>query len=708
MSSMLLAAALASAIVPIAKAPPSAADPCQHSGTEQVSDLAASRVTTHDQVSLVDIGRDPARAAGTIFTLSPDRRDIAMITKQANPRTNSYCLRLLVVPLDGHGPPRQVDVGGEFINADFSLRGFSWVKAGYERDNPPQWSPNGEHIAFLKRVHGSTQAWIADPAGRTQARQVSFLPIDVDRLGWSEDGLGLVLATRPDIRRRADEIAQEGLRGWLYDDRFNPQVADRPIPVGPIPFHYSFLSLADGSVRDATDAEKAVLEPPPKLASEDASAETPSASGHSAWLERKIPGGLLSPRRLVLTLRDGQRKVCESGDCEGIHRLWWSDDGETLFGVQFTGWARNEMAFLRWNMADSQPQRLLRTRDAFAGCLLAAREFICGREGAAQPRRIVAIDVESGKERIIFDPNKGIGMKSWGRVQRLLVRNEFGAESFADLVLPPDHQPGQQHPLIVVQYTSHGFLRGGTGDEVPIHLLANRGFAVLSFSRPEIIPGVTSAKSNIELMQTGRKDWIDRRHVQSALEEAIRLAIETGAVDPDRLGISGFSDGTVTTQWALINSDLFKVASLGSCCEDMNFYSIIPGPRFTQQLQDSGMRLFEPEIEDQWRPVSLLLNVERVKVPILIQNSDGEYKVGLDFLATYRHHGRPVELYVFEDETHVKWQPAHREAIYQRNVEWFDFWLMNRVNCAADREAQYRRWKAMAGAPQEHVLRCAD
>lgn len=708
MSSMLVAAALASAIVPMAKTPPSAADRCQHSGTEHVPDLAASRVTIHDQVRLVDIGRDPARAAGTIFTLSPDRRDLATITKQANPRTNSYCLRLLVVPLDGTGAPREVDVGGEFINGDFPLRDFASVKAGYEHDNPPQWSPNGEHIAFLKRVDGSTQAWIADPTGRTQARQVSFLPIDVDRLAWRQDGLGLILATRPDILRRAQEIAREAPRGWLYDDRFNPQVADRPIPVGPIAFHYSFLSLADGSLRDATDTEKAVLEPPPKLASEDASAETPSASGHSAWLERKIPGGLLSPRRLVLTLSDGQRKVCESGDCEGIHRLWWSDDGETLFGVQFTGWARNEMAFLRWDMADSQPRRFLTTRDAFAGCLLAAREFICGREGAAQPRRIVAIDVESGKERIIFDPNEGIGMKSRGQVQRLLVRNEFGAESFADLVLPPDHQPGQQHPLIVVQYTSHGFLRGGTGDEVPIHPLANRGFAVLSFSRPEIIPGVTSAKSNIELMQTGRKDWIDRRHVHSALEEAVRLAIQTGAVDPDRLGISGFSDGTVTTQWALINSDLFRVASLGSCCEDMNFYSVIPGPRFTKQLQDSGMRLFEPGIEDQWRPVSLLLNVDRVKVPILIQNSDGEYKAGLDVLATYRHYGRPIELHVFEDETHVKWQPAHREAIYERNAEWFEFWLMNRVNCAADREAQYKRWKAMAGAPKEADLRCSE
>lgn len=709
MSNMLVAAALASAIVPMAKAPPSAADPCQNSGTEHVPDLAASRVTIHDQVRLVDIGRDPARAAGTIFTLSPDRRDIATITKQANPRTNSYCLRLLVVPLDGAGAPREVDVGGEFINADFSLRGFSVVKAGYERDNPPQWSPDGEKIAFLKRVAGSTQAWIADPKGRTQAWQVSFLPIDVDRLAWREDGLGLVLATRPDILRRAQEIAQEAPRGWLYDDRFNPQMADRPIPVGPIAFRYSFLSLADGSLRDATDTEKVVLEPPPKLASEDAFAETPSVSGHLAWLERKVAGGLLSPRRLVVALRDGQRKVCETGDCEGIQRLWWSDDGETLFGVQFTGWARNEMALLRWDIAAaSQPRRLLTTRDAFAGCLLAAREFICAREGAAQPRRIVAIDVESGKERIILDPNAAIAMKSRGRVQRLLVRNEFGTESFADLVLPPDHKPGQQHPLIVVQYTSHGFLRGGTGDEVPVHPLANRGFAVLSFSRPEIIPGVTSAKSNIELMQTGRKDWIDRRHVQSALEEAVRLAIESGAVDPDRLGISGFSDGTVTTQWALINSDLFRVASLGSCCEDMNFYSVIPGPRFTKQLQDSGMRLFEPGIEDQWRPVSLLLNVDRVKVPILIQNTDSEYKGGLDVLATYRHYGRPVELHVFEDETHVKWQPAHREAIYERNVEWFEFWLMNRVNCAADREAQYKRWKAMSGAPREADLRCSE
>lgn len=709
MSSFLIAAALAGAIVPVARTVPSDADPCTVPEPGAGGAHAPSTsFTTEDQIRLVDLGREPARAAGSFFTLSPDRRQIATITKQANPRTNSYCLRLLVMSVDGHAGPQEVDSGGAFINADFSLRDFAVVKAGWERDNPPLWSPDGTRIAFLKRVDDSTQAWIADPTGEARARQVSFLPHDVDRLVWSHNGLGLVLASRPDIRRRAEEIAKEAPRGFLYDERFNPQVADRPIPTGRIPSRYSYLSLADSDVREATLAEVALLEPPsPKDASEGASRHTTSSLGHSAWLERKIPGGILSPRKLVVALNNGQSRVCEARECEGLQGLWWSDDGETLYGLQFTGWADNEMTFLRWNMDDGQPQRLFTTRDAFAGCVLSGHEFICGREGAARPRRIVAIDIETGLERIIFDPNPSLAQKSWGQVERLLVSNEFGAESFADLVLPPDHKPGQKHPLVVVQYTSHGFLRGGTGDEVPIHPLANRGFAVLSFSRPDSIPGDASARTNLELMQNGRREWIDRRHVQSALEEAIGLAIETGAVDPERLGISGFSDGTVTAQWALINSDLFKVASLGSCCEDMNFYTIIPGPRFTRQLRESGMRLFEPGIEDLWRPVSLLLNVERVKVPILIQNTDSEYKGGLDVVAAYRHYGRPIELYVFEDETHVKWQPAHREAIYERNMEWFEFWLMNRVNCAADRAPQYKRWKAMAGAPEEAGLRCA-
>ena len=106
--------------------------------------------------------------------------------------------------------------------------------------------------------------------------------------------------------------------------------------------------------------------------------------------------------------------------------------------------------------------------------------------------------------------------------------------------------------------------------------------------------------------------------------------------------------------------------------------------------------------------MSLILNVNDVDVPILIQTGDSEYEAGLAVFETYSHLGRPIELYVLEEETHIKWQPAHRQAIYRRSVEWFEFWLMQRIDCDPAKAGQYARWLAMDGAPARENLRCSD
>ena len=106
--------------------------------------------------------------------------------------------------------------------------------------------------------------------------------------------------------------------------------------------------------------------------------------------------------------------------------------------------------------------------------------------------------------------------------------------------------------------------------------------------------------------------------------------------------------------------------------------------------------------------MSLILNVDDVDVPILIQTGDSEYEAGLDVFETYSYRGRPIELYVLKDETHIKWQPAHRQAIYRRSVEWFEFWLMHRRSCETDKDAQYARWASMPGAPAWQELRCSN
>src|SRR5258706_6707493 len=119
------------------------------------------------------------------------------------------------------------------------------------------------------------------------------------------------------------------------------------------------------------------------------------------------------------------------------------------------------------------------TEDALVGCDLAGQELICAREGARSPRRLVAIDVRGGKSRTIFDPNPGFARLRLGEVRRLRFRNAYGVECFADLVLPPTIKAGEKVSMVVVQYYSEGFLRGGTGDEVPIQAMAARRFAVL-------------------------------------------------------------------------------------------------------------------------------------------------------------------------------------------------------------------------------------
>src|SRR3546814_6203526 len=85
------------------------------------------------------------------------------------------------------------------------------------------------------------------------------------------------------------------------------------------------------------------------------------------------------------------------------------------------------------------------------------------------------------------DPNPEFASLRLGTVERLTWRNNLGLPAWGDLVLPPDRTPGEKLPLIIVQYHSDGFLRGGTGDEYPIFPLAARGFAVLSIENPPTI-----------------------------------------------------------------------------------------------------------------------------------------------------------------------------------------------------------------------------
>lgn len=702
-----LAFALAQAILPVSVPALPEQDPCVENADERP--VTGRPVESRDLAELTDLGRSDPNDQPSPFGVSPDGKSIAFITRRGNPEANSYCQRLLVMPLDAKQAPREIDRGGAFIRDVTVLRNITAVGTGYAKVITPRWSPDGTGIAFLKKTGRTNQVWLADPAGATPARQVTDLPDDVVDFAWDKDGRGLVLAVRPALRHFAEAAAKEALGGYLYDDRFSPELTDQPLPTAPLPFEYVHWNIAGGTSRPAEINETTSLVPPrPPQVPPNARVRAPSSQGYAAWSEPRRPGQPLSPVQLVMANPAGQRTTCSAVMCEWITRLWWSEDGRTLYALQRTGWARSQSGLLAWRAGEAAPRQVLVTDDALIGCAKPGPEIICAREAAARPRRLVALDPDTGRERQIYDPNPAFRQLRLGQVQRLRFRNAHGVESFADLVLPPGHSRGERHPLVVVQYISDGFLRGGTDDEFPIQALAGKGFAVLSFARPDFMPAALAATSELAMRQANREDWADRRSVQSSLEIAIEMAIATGAVDRGRMGISGFSDGTSTVQWALINSDLFKVAALGACCEDMIAYPLAAGPAFEKFGRDMGYRFFEPDAPEFWKPMSLVLNADKIKAPILVQTGDTDYMIGLDVFAAFKLRKKAFELWILPDEPHFKWQPAHRLAMYERAADWFAFWLMRRKDCSAQKTAQYTRWQAMMDAPSPAELSCID
>ncbi|WP_404339785.1 Atxe2 family lasso peptide isopeptidase [Sphingomonas sp. MMS12-HWE2-04] len=305
-------------------------------------------------------------------------------------------------------------------------------------------------------------------------------------------------------------------------------------------------------------------------------------------------------------------------------------------------------------------------------------------------------------------PESQFGSLRRGSVERLEWENDRGIKVYGDLVLPTGWNPSAGRlPLVIVQYVTRGFLRGGTGDEFPIFPFAARGFAVLSLQRPAYVADLSGANTHAERVKLNYEGWADRKSVMSAYATGIQMLVDRGIVDPKRVGITGLSDGTVSAAFALLNSKLFAAASLTACCEDPKTQLLMMGNLGAEDLRNFRYPAYTDDAPAFWDPYSIARNAVRFNTPLLSQTADDEYLGSVEAYASLREYGKPMELIVFPDEHHVKWQPAHRISVYRRNLAWFEFWLQG--DGAADAlPSEMARWREMRSKltdPQNQVPR---
>jgi outer membrane receptor protein involved in Fe transport/dipeptidyl aminopeptidase/acylaminoacyl peptidase len=660
--------------------------------TAEVS--GASRpVTVDDLVRLRDIGEPDASTYSdpTPLSVSPDGLEVAFMISRAEPDRNAYCQGLVVMPVDGSAPPRVLADAGELIINQEPLRG-SIVPIGYVDAPRPRWSPDGRWLAFLRRDNGTTRLWRVAARGGA-ALAVSPPDADVESFAFASGGARLAFTTQPAVQAVQAEIDREGMDGWLYDERIMPNMGARPqIPAG-LPLETSAADTATGTALPLDGSEAAALE---AAGRSDAATTAVAGDGRRAWVEprEKRPK---SPVRLLAETGPGKPVACEAAACSsGLFGVWWDPRGREVRFMRREGWDKEMTALYRWTPGRGAPKAVSKTTDVLLGCLPARAQLVCLRETSREPRHLVTVDPMTGAVRRVFDPNPEFARIELGKVERLRWRNDRGLEAWGDLVLPPDYRPGTRLPLVVVQYHSDGFLRGGTGNEYPIFAFAAHGFAVLSLERPaffaESVPGIATWDA---FNAANNKDWAERRSLLSSLLTGVAMVVDRGIADPRRIGITGLSDGASTAYFALINSNVFAAASISSCCVDAQTSMVYAGLAYADQARAWGYPPLTRPDPDFWRPNSLVLNAARLDRPLLMQISDSEMLYALESFSALREQGQPVEMHVFPGEFHFKWQPAHRRAIYRRNLDWFAFWLQGREDPAPAKAAQYRRWETL-------------
>ena len=646
-----------------------------------------------DLVRIRDIGASVVVNSGAhTFAISPDGKHIAFLMRRADPNSNSFCLSMAVLDIGSNGLPKIVDEGGDLIRWNFEFRGKVGFPSGVPITVTPRWTPDGSGVLFLKRAGQTVQVWRA-PAVGTGGNQITHSPVDIEDFRITRDGQSIVFATRPELAAIDRAIDREAARGYRYDDRFSPMTSSRPFAEGGNVMHYYAQSLDSGVVRPADGTEQRLfLSAGSELVTEEAIA--PDRTGRSVWVIPPVGDQFFWNSRLAARNRSGKVVECAAPECTTwVSKPWWSADGRKVRFFRREGWAQSATAIYEWDIDGSAPRRIYSTLDLLFECEPLQDALICLQESSVQPRRLVRIDLSNSNITTLFDPNPEFTQLKLGRVERLQWRNQFGIESYGDLVYPVGYRAGGRYPVVIVQYDTRGFLRGGTGDEYPIQMFANRGFVVLSLQRPRDI-GYFRANGESGVDAANLKDFADRKSVQSSLEAGLRLLSARGLIDESRIGITGLSDGVATVQFALIHNPIFAAAAMSNCCFDASSL-VLAGPKASRHFQAVGYPAYVRDGGAFWDQFSLARNAGRIETPILMQEADDEYLTGLETYGALADAGKKVDMYVYPGEHHIKWQPAHRRAIYLRNVWWFDYWLRGVRPTSPEGIAEVGVWDAL-------------
>jgi dipeptidyl aminopeptidase/acylaminoacyl peptidase len=589
----------------------------------------------------------------------------------------------------------------------------------------PRWSPDGKYLSFLsERNEGKTQVYLLNRQGG-EAQRFSDTVQDVDDFVWAPDGRRMVLVLR-DPKPEEIEEAKERTKDQA-DAEAGDKNAESKKPKTPPPIlvdRYLFKADEVGYL-DRRRTHLYVLNIATKkitqVTSGDFDDEAPAWSPDGKWLAFSSKRTLPDPDRnydsnIFVVASDntdkGEHPTQVTTNPGSDAQPAWSPDGQwityvTQLDPNLLEYSTRQVAvspakggsatvltkafdrmasdprfssdgkFIYFIADDDGTQNLCKVPVAggdvtrLIGGRLMLYAYTVAKNGAVaalittpeRPSEVFTVAADGGEPKRITHTNDALmAQLKLAMPEYVKFKSKDGTMVAGFLYKPLDYAPGKKYPAIL---RPHGGPVWSYYSEFThlAQLFAANGYVVL-YPNPRGSTGRGQDYAKAIFADWGNKDFQDDIAM-------VDYAISEGLVDPEKLGVGGWSYGGISTDFIITQTTRFKAAISGA---GVTKFDSMYG--HDQYVLDYETELGRPwEKRAVWDHVSMYWKVANVTTPTLFMGGDVDWNVpilgGEQMYQSLKSLGKETELVVYPGEYHEFKTPSHLKDRMERYLAWY-------------------------------------
>jgi dipeptidyl aminopeptidase/acylaminoacyl peptidase len=609
--------------------------------------------------------------------ISPDGLHIAMV--QSKPGDGGEGTSILITEVNAHEPSHRITA----------------ASTGFVYEDEVEWSPDSKQIAFLSDAakSGQQQLYVADLA-TGKARKLTDLRGYLTSPLWSPDGKSLALLFTENLPRSAGPLQPMTppsgvIEEHVYEQRINVvDVESGKIRAVSPPdmYVYEYDWMPDGSGFAGSAAHgngdnnwwiaqlywfgldgqnRLIYQPKLQIANPQVSPDGKSVAFIEGLMsDQGVTGGDV----YVAPVSGGNAANLTPGMRASATWLAWTAPQQVMFTEFVEGNSAVSVVDTagKINIVWTGPEMISASGyDMSLSLAHDGRASAVVRSSGVHPPEIWAGEVGGWKQ--ITTANKNV-KPLWGAPRSVQWKSDqWNVQGW---LLPPlNYEADKKYPLLVhVHGGPASACSAGWSAEAAMAAFAASGYFVLC-PNPRGSYGQGEAFTAANVKDFGGGDF---RDIMAGVDEVIREF----PIDPNRLGIGGWSYGGYMTMWAETQTHRFGAAIAGAGLSDwLSYY----GENDIDQwmIPYFGASVYDdPAVYAKAAPIEFVKNVKTPTL-ILVGDRDGECPApqSFEWWHALRTLHVPVEFVVYAGEGHQIQQPEHRKDLLVRSLQWYDKWL---------------------------------